>query len=194
MSLGGFKYLRTIVTDQNCIHEVVQGISNMGNGCYHSVLNPLSSCLQFKMLPVVLYRCLRTGCWHLKKLTLVSGSRLESTSCSCSNLCYNFRSGTCHGIALWVEWDLDGNPKHAISMGPKETVHMNRKVVWDMHTRQGVYFLQKHRLVDTACSVSFRVHFRPQNGDIEFHFDVNPSSAEDYYWISQHRQSCQYIS
>jgi hypothetical protein len=80
-----------------------------------------------------------------------------------------------------VEWDLDGNPKHAISTGPTETVHINRKVVWDMHTRQGVYFFQKHRLVDTACAFSFKVQFRPQNGDIEFHFDVNSSSAEDCY-------------
>jgi hypothetical protein len=97
------------------------------------------------------------------------------------NSCYNFRSGTCHGIALWVAWDLDGNPKHAISTGPKETVQINKEVIWDMHTRQGVYFFQEHRLVDTACTFSFEVHFRPQDGDIQFHFDVNPSSAKDCF-------------
>jgi hypothetical protein len=86
----------------------------------------------------------------------------------------NFRSGTCHGIALWVDWDLDGNPKHAISTGPMQTVQINKKVAWDMHTRQGVYFFQTHKVVDTGCSFFYKVQFRLKDGYVHFHFDISP--------------------
>jgi hypothetical protein len=73
-----------------------------------------------------------------------------------------------------VDWDLDGNPKHLISTGPSQTVQANRKVAWDMYTRQGVYFFQTHKLVDTASSVYYKVQFRPQEGYVHFHFDIKP--------------------
>ncbi|XP_021926754.1 protein arginine N-methyltransferase 7 isoform X2 [Zootermopsis nevadensis] len=82
--------------------------------------------------------------------------------------------GTCHGIALWVDWDLDGNLKHAISTGPRQTVQINKKVAWDMHTRQGVYFFQTHKLVDTASNFYYKVQFRPLEGHVHFHFDIKP--------------------
>ncbi|XP_069687860.1 protein arginine N-methyltransferase 7-like isoform X2 [Periplaneta americana] len=83
-------------------------------------------------------------------------------------------SGTCHGVALWVNWDLDGNPKHTISTGPIGTVEINKKVTWDMHTRQGVYFFQSHKSVDETSNFFYEVQFRPQDGDVQFQFDVNP--------------------
>ena len=102
----------------------------------------------------------------------------EAWSCPAITEIYvvsNFRSGTCHGIALWVDWDLDGNPEHTISTGPRGTVQINGKITWDMHTRQGVYFFQSQRLVDSACSLVYKVQFVPHNGDVQFQFDVNPS-------------------
>jgi hypothetical protein len=102
----------------------------------------------------------------------------EALNCPAVAIIYavsNFRSGTCHGIVLWVNWDLDGNPEHAISTGPRGTVQINGKMTWDMHTRQGVYFFQTHRLVDSACTFLYRVQFRPQDGDVQFNFDVNSS-------------------
>jgi hypothetical protein len=74
-----------------------------------------------------------------------------------------------------VNWDLDGNPEHAISTGPRGTVQVNGKITWDMHTRQGVYFFQTHRLVDSACTFVYKVQFRPHDGDVQFHFDVDSS-------------------
>jgi hypothetical protein len=40
-----FKYLRTTLTDQSCMHEEIKSRLNLGNACYHSVQSFLSSCL-----------------------------------------------------------------------------------------------------------------------------------------------------
>jgi len=62
-----FKYLGTILTNQNSIAEEIKSRLKSGNGCYHSVQNLLSSRLLSKhlkikiyrtiILPVVLYGC-----------------------------------------------------------------------------------------------------------------------------------------
>jgi hypothetical protein len=67
-----FKYLGTIVTNQNLVQEEIKRRLNSGNACYHSVQNLLSSHLLSKnvklriyktiILPVVLYGC---ETWYL---------------------------------------------------------------------------------------------------------------------------------
>ena len=62
-----FKYLGTTLTDQNSIQEEIKSRLNLGNACYYSVQNLLSSRLLPKnlkikiyrtiILPVVLYGC-----------------------------------------------------------------------------------------------------------------------------------------
>jgi len=62
-----FKYLGTTLTDQNSVQEEIKSRLNLGNACYHSVQNLLSSRLLSKdlkikiyrtiILPVVLYGC-----------------------------------------------------------------------------------------------------------------------------------------
>jgi hypothetical protein len=62
-----FKYLGMTVTYHNFIHEEIKSRLNLGNACYHSVHNLLSSLLSktvkikiYKktvILPVVLYEC-----------------------------------------------------------------------------------------------------------------------------------------
>jgi hypothetical protein len=62
-----FKYLGTTLTNQNFIQEEVKGRLKLGNACYYSVQNLLSSRLLSKnlkirifrtiILPVVLYGC-----------------------------------------------------------------------------------------------------------------------------------------
>jgi len=63
----GFKYLGTILTNQNCIAEEIKSRLRSGYACYHSLQNLLSSRLLSKnleikiyriiILPVVLYGC-----------------------------------------------------------------------------------------------------------------------------------------
>jgi hypothetical protein len=62
-----FKYLGTILTNQNSIQEEIKSRLKSGNACYHSVQNLLPSSLIPKnlkikiyitiILPVVLYEC-----------------------------------------------------------------------------------------------------------------------------------------
>ena len=62
-----FKYLGTTLTDQFSIQEEIKSRMKLGNACYYSVQNLLSSRLLPKnlkikihrtiILPVVLYRC-----------------------------------------------------------------------------------------------------------------------------------------
>ena len=62
-----FKYLGKTLTNQNSIQEEIKSRLKLGNACYHSVQNVLSSSLLSKnlkikiyrtiILPVVLYGC-----------------------------------------------------------------------------------------------------------------------------------------
>jgi hypothetical protein len=50
-----FMYLGTTLTDQNSIQEEIKGRLKLGNACYHSVRNPLSSRLLSKNLKIKIY-------------------------------------------------------------------------------------------------------------------------------------------
>jgi len=51
-----FKYLGTILIDQNSYREEIKSRSKSGNACYHSVQHLLSSSLLFKNLKLEIYR------------------------------------------------------------------------------------------------------------------------------------------
>jgi hypothetical protein len=50
-----FKYLGTTLTNQNLIQEEVKRRLNLGNDCYHSVQNLLSSRLPSKIVKIRIY-------------------------------------------------------------------------------------------------------------------------------------------
>ena len=50
-----FKYLGTALTNQNSIVEEIKSRLRLGNACYHSVQNLLSSRLLFKNLKITIY-------------------------------------------------------------------------------------------------------------------------------------------
>jgi len=51
-----FKYLGTTLTNQNSIQEEIKRRLRLGNVCYYSIQNILSSSLQSKKLKVKIYR------------------------------------------------------------------------------------------------------------------------------------------
>ena len=51
-----FKYLGTKLTNQNSIQEEIKSRLRLGNACYHSVQNLLSSSLLSKNLKIKIYR------------------------------------------------------------------------------------------------------------------------------------------
>jgi hypothetical protein len=51
-----FKYLRMTLTNQNDIHDEIKSRLNLGNTCYCSVQNLLSSCLISKNLKIKIYK------------------------------------------------------------------------------------------------------------------------------------------
>ena len=51
-----FKYLGTILTNQNSIEEEIKIRLKLGNACYHLVQNLLSSSLRSKNLKIKIYR------------------------------------------------------------------------------------------------------------------------------------------
>jgi hypothetical protein len=51
-----FKYLGTMLTDQNHMHEEIKSRLNSGNACYHSVQSLLSSRLLSRKLKVKIYK------------------------------------------------------------------------------------------------------------------------------------------
>ena len=51
-----FKYLGTTLTNQNSIVEEIKSRLTLGNACYHSVQNLLSSRLLSKNLKIKIYR------------------------------------------------------------------------------------------------------------------------------------------
>ena len=51
-----FKYLGTTLTNKNYIHEEIKSRLKLGNACYYSVQNPLSSSLLSKKLKIKIYR------------------------------------------------------------------------------------------------------------------------------------------
>ena len=79
--INRYKYLGTTLTNQNFIQEEIKSRLKLGNACYYSVQNILSSSLLSKnlkikiyrtiILPVVLYGC---ETWSL---TLSEGRRLR---------------------------------------------------------------------------------------------------------------------
>ena len=55
-SVEAFKFLGATLTNQNLIQEEIKSRMKLGNACYHSVQNLLSSSLLSKNLKIKIYR------------------------------------------------------------------------------------------------------------------------------------------
>jgi hypothetical protein len=76
-----FKYLGVMLTDQNYIQEEIKSRLNLGNACYHSVQNVLSSRLLSRNLKIKIYRTIILPVnlygWETWSLTLREERRLR---------------------------------------------------------------------------------------------------------------------
>ena len=60
--LEEFRYLGTPLTNQNSIQEEIKSRLKLGNACYYSVQNLLSSSLLSKTLKIKIYRTIILPC------------------------------------------------------------------------------------------------------------------------------------
>ncbi|XP_013405662.1 protein arginine N-methyltransferase 7 [Lingula anatina] len=80
-------------------------------------------------------------------------------------------SDTCHGVAIWMEYDLDDD--HTVCTGPRgQQVQPGVKVNWDYYTRQGVHLFKTPVKVTPRTSVTFSALFNPSDGDVKLNFNV----------------------
>uniref|UniRef100_A0A336L2X3 Protein arginine N-methyltransferase n=1 Tax=Culicoides sonorensis TaxID=179676 RepID=A0A336L2X3_CULSO len=70
-----------------------------------------------------------------------------------------------NGIAIWIDWQLNSNPKSIISTGPKEPIQIGEYIKWSMHDKQGVYFVNS-----TKNQISFKVSYQLQFNELKFEF------------------------
>ncbi|XP_022092026.1 protein arginine N-methyltransferase 7-like isoform X2 [Acanthaster planci] len=80
--------------------------------------------------------------------------------------------GICHGVALWMEYQLD--QETWVSTGPQLPVSSapSRDLAWDRHSKQGVYFIKSNPRVALGGQMRFDVSFNPSHGSIHFKFEV----------------------
>jgi len=72
-------------------------------------------------------------------------------------------------VALWIDWKLDDSDDDFVTSGPLQEPEIGDWIKWDVHTRQGVFFLPDD-CINTG-SLVFSAKFNPKDGDIEFHFE-----------------------
>uniref|UniRef100_A0A2M4AJJ2 Protein arginine N-methyltransferase n=1 Tax=Anopheles triannulatus TaxID=58253 RepID=A0A2M4AJJ2_9DIPT len=78
-----------------------------------------------------------------------------------------------NGIAIWVEWHLDGShsPKTTISSGPLVPVEESSQepIRWNANWRQGVHLVRSYP--NRKTTIPWTVKFNPTLSNVYFHFD-----------------------
>ncbi|XP_028263869.1 protein arginine N-methyltransferase 7 [Parambassis ranga] len=82
------------------------------------------------------------------------------------------RTGRCHGVALWMEYQL--NEDITISAGLTGPVNEQGECEWSRHRKQGVYFFRSpwESSGDGRASLSYSFTFDPSLGDIKINFSI----------------------
>ncbi|CAH1994858.1 unnamed protein product [Acanthoscelides obtectus] len=70
----------------------------------------------------------------------------------------------CNGIAIWVDWNLDGTERGIITTGPTSPIKIGENVQWDMYTRQGVCLFPDR---NTKC-INYKFEFDFDDGNVSF--------------------------
>ena len=83
---------------------------------------------------------------------------------------FYFRNATCNGIALWVKWILYDDI--TINTGPVEEVVVGEKVIWDMYSKQGVYFFKNIENITLKNRLLYNIKFHVENAMFEYNFKI----------------------
>jgi len=80
-------------------------------------------------------------------------------------------TGSCNGVALWVDWLLD--EETSVSGGPTAPVVVGEDIQWDVHSKQGVYFFQTPvDVADSKRALHYQVNVTPGTYELKFGFSV----------------------
>ncbi|XP_071957557.1 protein arginine N-methyltransferase 7-like [Antedon mediterranea] len=82
------------------------------------------------------------------------------------------RKGICHGIAVWMEFDLDGDL--TISSG-LQGVNSTGTPSWDMNAKQGVYFIPEKPETfgkNGLKMLNYHIHFNPKYATFQWTFEL----------------------
>ncbi|KAF5305598.1 hypothetical protein FQR65_LT07678 [Abscondita terminalis] len=71
-----------------------------------------------------------------------------------------------NGVALWIEWDLEGDGQHVLNTGPTVLPEPGQHIQWDVHTRQGVHFMD----FEAKSTIKGDFDFDVKNGKLKFLF------------------------
>ncbi|XP_029010518.1 protein arginine N-methyltransferase 7 isoform X2 [Betta splendens] len=84
------------------------------------------------------------------------------------------RAGHCHGVALWMEFQLTEDI--IVSGGLLRSISEQGHCEWSQHRKQGVYFLRPPREIsgDGRAALSYSFTFEPVLGDIKMDFSIEP--------------------
>lgn len=104
----------------------------------------------------------RLKCWIFKSF--------NRTFLSCF-----FSSGTCNGVAVWMDYSLDNS--RTISTGLMSPPVEGEELRWYPFSKQGVHFFKQPEVVDITneqrhWKLRHKVTFRPKTGEIELQFVV----------------------
>lgn len=80
------------------------------------------------------------------------------------------QNGSCNGVALWVDWQLDA--EISVSCGPTQEIVPGKRISWDRYTRQGVHIFRNIKDVSCDDLLSWSFAFVPQHGSVEFQFEI----------------------
>ncbi|XP_051548922.1 protein arginine N-methyltransferase 7-like isoform X2 [Myxocyprinus asiaticus] len=82
------------------------------------------------------------------------------------------RRGRCHGVALWMEYQLTEDI--TVSMGLTKPVDEEGACEWNPHQKQGMFFFRSanESSGDGREDLSYNLTFEPHTGDIKMDFSV----------------------
>ncbi|XP_069757268.1 protein arginine N-methyltransferase 7 isoform X2 [Narcine bancroftii] len=145
--------------DVNLMDEMIQNSLNF-HECHEAEPHPLweYSC-----------RALTDPC---QMLTFDFRHEVPEQSISSSGSMQLLRSGTCHGIVLWMDYSLTNDI--TVTTGLAKFHSQTGYCEWNPHNKQGVYFLRLEALQGTSTnkqdSIGYSVTFHPKTGELTLDF------------------------